>query len=170
MKASKGVHSLLWGAACDPILPRNRAQIRQLVELDEVSSPQPWTADRYRVELSKANVSCWGVTLDDGRLAGYAIIRNGHLKATVTDILVHKDLRRNGVGRMLLGCIDARVLNKERRVLEFIVGERDLGTQFFLRECCVRATDVLHNEDGGDGRYVFLATHGFSDGCKGERS
>lgn len=161
MKA--GIHSALGGMKCEVVHAGSRDAIQQLVELDESSAPTPWPAAQFRVELSKAHMTCLAATLDDGRIVGYAMVRIGHVKATVTDMLVHADHRRQGVGRQLLKCVDAKLLVGSRKAIELVVGERNLGVQNFLKACGIRG-EFIPGDGDRDGFVIFLAPAGFSEG------
>jgi [ribosomal protein S18]-alanine N-acetyltransferase len=76
--------------------------LEQVVEIDQISFPLPWTPSSFRYELTDNQASrCWVVEMD-GRVAamlvGWLIVDEIHIATIAT----HPDFRGRGIGRQLL--------------------------------------------------------------------
>lgn len=144
---------------CYQINPSVKDSLDSLARLDKSSNVNPWSADQFQFELSRANRVCYGIEWR-GEFAGYTIVKTEFIRATVLDFLIHKDHRRKGLGRELLKHIDERLMSPYRRVLEITLSDRDLDAHLFLKQCRVKATDVIRGEK--QDLYLFRAFHLFS--------
>lgn len=144
---------------CYQINPGVKDSLESLVRLDRSSNVNPWSADQFQFELSRANRACFGIERK-GEFAGYAIVKTEFVRATMLEFLIHKDHRRKGMGRELLRHIGDRVLGPYCGTLEITLTDRDLDAHLFLKRCGVRATDVLKGQKHD--LYIFRAFHPFS--------
>lgn len=151
MKAVKGTQSPTFGMICEKLDPRDRVHMAQLADLDAESSPNHWDAAKYRQEISRPHVSCHGVTLGDGTLVAYAIVRESGVAVAITDMMVGSNYRRKGVGRMLVDCVRKSHVEGPRESIEVVVDDVNLDAHLFLKHIGFRG-EVLRE----DGRYFYL--------------
>ncbi|HHV61773.1 MAG TPA: ribosomal protein S18-alanine N-acetyltransferase [Firmicutes bacterium] len=73
-----------------------------VVEIESISFPTPWSRNAFASELFHNSRACYLVASVDGRVVGYVgtwlILDEAH----VTNIAVHPDYRRQGIGEKLL--------------------------------------------------------------------
>jgi ribosomal-protein-alanine N-acetyltransferase len=83
------------------VLPMSADDLDELMEIEKVSFPTPWSRESYLAELEN-EVSYYRVIRCNGKLVGYGglwlIIDEGH----VTNIAVHPDFRKQGIGEKLM--------------------------------------------------------------------
>lgn len=83
------------------IRPLVKEDLDELMEIERVSFPTPWSKESYVAELEN-DFSLYLAACYQGRLVGYAgmwlIVDEGH----VTNIAVHPDFRQRGLGVKLL--------------------------------------------------------------------
>jgi len=83
------------------IRPLVKEDLDELMEIEKVSFPTPWSKESYLAELEN-DFSFYIAACCRGHLVGYAgmwiIVDEGH----VTNIAVHPDFRRRGLGAKLL--------------------------------------------------------------------
>jgi ribosomal protein S18 acetylase RimI-like enzyme len=140
-----GTQSKLFGMTCVSMNPMDRSHLIELADMDASASPNPWSASKFKQELTKPFVSAYGVVGPDRTLIASAVVRKGDMAVTLTDILVRPEYRRRGVGKMLIDCIRKKCLNETRKFLEVVVSDGDLGTHLFLKACKFRG-EVIRDE------------------------
>lgn len=86
------------------IAPLRRRDLKELMEIERVSYPRPWTEGVFRSELDqvRAGTRCYLVARRGGELVGYAGLMYAVDDAHVTNIAVARHAQRQGVGRRLL--------------------------------------------------------------------
>lgn len=88
----------------------------RIEEIENVSSPHPWTRSAFEAELGHAGSRGWVVD-DDGLVRGFAFFRVVGDEAELLLTAVHPDARRRGHGRALLAtALDALVAEGVGRV------------------------------------------------------
>lgn len=95
------------------IRPMTEADLDEVLEIEQVSFPTPWSRSSYASELQQNSLSLYLVVLQEGRLVGYAgmwiIIDEGH----ITNVAVHPEYRNRGLGCLLMReLIDLAVQNR----------------------------------------------------------
>lgn len=94
------------------IRPMELADIPAVLVVDRSSFPTPWSAKAFQGEL-KANVYAhYFVAERDGEVVGYAGVWTVLDEAHVTNIAVHPDHRRLGIGRLLLATLVTRAIEQ----------------------------------------------------------
>lgn len=162
-KASIGSNDPLFGAMVSQVNPHRRDEMSRLAELASGSAEKPWDATKYKQELTKFGMRCYVLEHRNGEYIGYVIVARDPLKASLVDIVVHKDHRRRGVGTLLLKYLDSVALTETRRYLEVVVPERNAGMLAFLKHNKIRARKVLRGETTDD--FLFRTEIGFSGIC-----
>lgn len=83
------------------ILPLTHQQLDPLLEVEQNAFKKPWSRAQFLGELS-SDATRYFVAEADGRIVGYAgcwlIVDEVH----ITNIAVHSDFRRRGIGQQLL--------------------------------------------------------------------
>ncbi|MCB4791115.1 MAG: ribosomal protein S18-alanine N-acetyltransferase [Elusimicrobia bacterium] len=89
------------GALNLEFLPLKREYISEILEIEKVSFPEPWTREMFERELSLP-LSRFFVLKFENKIAGYAagwlILDEAH----ITNIAVHPDYRNKGLGSKAL--------------------------------------------------------------------
>ena len=86
------------------IEPMRRRHIRDALLIEEQCYPKPWTAGVFasEIELARQGERHYVVARSEHELIGYAGLMFTPDEAHITNIAVHPDFRRGGVGRLLL--------------------------------------------------------------------
>jgi len=83
------------------ITPLSAEHIPQLAQLELLCFAVPWSADAFKNEMHN-NLACYSVMLDGQTVIGYYglwhVLDEGH----ITNIAVHPEYRRQGIGSQLL--------------------------------------------------------------------
>lgn len=76
--------------------------IDQVLEIEALSFKTPWLRASFENELLMNNLARYMVCTEDGMIAGYIgcwhIVDEGH----ITNIAVHPNFRRQGIGKLLI--------------------------------------------------------------------
>jgi ribosomal-protein-alanine N-acetyltransferase len=78
------------------------ADIDGVREVEVQSFPNPWSSKAFMSELRDNKYAYYLVACIDGRIIGYAGMWRLFSEAHITNIAVHPDFRRRGVGELLL--------------------------------------------------------------------
>lgn len=84
-----------------------KSDIDEIVELEEICFPEdPWSRASFETEIDNP-LSVFFVARDEetGRMMGYGGMWLMHDVADITNIAVHPDYRREGIGRELLNLL-----------------------------------------------------------------
>jgi len=102
------------------IRPMELDDLPQVLEIERRSFPTPWSEKAFRGELTVNAYAYYIVAETDGRVVGYAGMWVIMDEAHVTNIAVHPDYRRSGVGRRLLEALIERAADRgcDRMTLE----------------------------------------------------
>lgn len=84
--------------------PMRRRDIRDALLIEEQCYPKPWTAGVFasEIDLARHGERFYLVARLEHELIGYAGLMFAPDEAHITNIAVHPNMRRNGVGRLLL--------------------------------------------------------------------
>jgi ribosomal-protein-alanine N-acetyltransferase len=96
------------------------ADLEEVLAIERASFSMPWSRGAFLYELEQNRVARCYVVREDGRLIGYICLWEVADEVHVTNVAVHPDLRRRGVGRALLSAVldDARQRKLRLVVLE----------------------------------------------------
>jgi ribosomal-protein-alanine N-acetyltransferase len=82
--------------------PMSESDLPEVMEIEKVSFPTPWSKESYLAEL-ESEAACYRVVRLDGKLVGYGgmwlIVDEAH----ITNIAVHPDFRQQRIGERLMG-------------------------------------------------------------------
>ena len=98
--------------APSPYIERMRPEdLDQVIAIERVSFSMPWSRGAFVYEMEQNQVArCW-VMRDGARVTGYLCLWEIADEIHITNVAVHPDARRNGIGRALL----RRVIDDARR-------------------------------------------------------
>lgn len=102
------------------IRPMRLDDLAAVQVVDRASFPTPWSEQTFRGELTTNRYADYIVAEVEGRVVGYAGMWVILDEAHVTNIAVHPDFRRRGIGARLLATLCARAKRRhcERITLE----------------------------------------------------
>lgn len=101
------------------IVPMRRRHIRAILEIENQVYPKPWTAGVFASEIDQVRSGSrhYVVGLREGALVGYGGLMFVGDEAHVTNIAVDPTLRRQGIGRLLLGHLVDVAIEREAQAL-----------------------------------------------------
>ena len=76
--------------------------VEQVLDIERVSFPTPWTRAAFCYEIEQNKVARCTVMRDGGVVVGYLCLWEIGREIHVTNLAVHPEWRRRGVGRRLL--------------------------------------------------------------------
>jgi ribosomal-protein-alanine N-acetyltransferase len=96
------------------------ADLDEVVAIERASFSMPWSRGAFLYEMEQNQVARCLVVRDGGRVIGYVCLWEVADEMHITNIAVHPQHRRRGIGRLLLGGVleDAR-----QRALRIVVLE-----------------------------------------------
>ena len=96
------------------------ADLEEVLAIERASFSMPWSRGAFLYELEQNRVARCYVVREDGRLIGYICLWEVADEVHITNVAVHPDVRRRGVGRSLLSAVldDARQRKLRLVVLE----------------------------------------------------
>ena len=86
------------------IQPMRRRHIRAALVIEEQCYPKPWTAGVFasEIDLARRGMRYYAVLTDEDQVVGYGGLMFAPDEAHITNIAVHPDRRRVGLGRVML--------------------------------------------------------------------
>lgn len=79
--------------------------IKPMAEMDNLCFSAPWSEESFETEIKNNHLAFYIVAEIGGRMAGYAglwcIVDEGH----ITNVAVHPDFRRRGIGEALISVL-----------------------------------------------------------------
>lgn len=94
---------ILWDRLHPPQLrPLREADLEELCAIEKLCFPTPWTRAHFSEELKKPDICFWRVLESNGRVAAYGGFWKAVDEAHFTNIAVHPQQQRQGLGRRLL--------------------------------------------------------------------
>lgn len=86
--------------------------LNQVLEIEEVSFPSPWSYYAFAYELLQNNLAHYIVALNGQKVVGYSGMWLILDEAHITNVAVHPDLRQKNIGKsLMLEMIRLAVLN-----------------------------------------------------------
>lgn len=83
------------------VQPMAEAHIPSVMEIEHASNPSPWSEASIRGELKNAQASYF-VAIADNQIRGFCGYWKVIDEAHITNVAVHPDCRRAGIGRSLI--------------------------------------------------------------------
>ena len=144
------------------------SDLGDVLVIERASFAMPWSRGAFLYEIEQNRVArCW-VGREDGRLLGYICLWEVTDELHITNVAVHPDTRRRGIGRALLesvfararaaGCrmvlLEVRPSNVEARTLYESLGFRVVGRRLGYyydtgEDALVMEASVVPVEPGG---------------------
>ncbi len=106
------------------IRPLGYADLPDVIAIERLSFPAPWSLAMFVLELSKPSSICAGATLD-GDLIGYLICSRYHTVWHLMNVAVHDDHRRSGIAKALLEHLLEAAGDHDRYTLEVRVSNAE---------------------------------------------
>lgn len=78
------------------------ADLEQLCAIEKLCFSTPWTRGHFSEELKRPEICHWRVLEQEGRIAAYGGFWKAVDEAHFTNIAVHPDFQRQGLGRQML--------------------------------------------------------------------
>ena len=142
------------GASGLVIAPMSRRDLEQVMRIEDVSYPRPWTRRLFEGELDMAQRGerCYLVARDNGVLVGYAGLMYVVADAHVTNIAVASEQQRRGIATRLLAELSWEAVRHgcDAMTLEVRVSNtaaRSLYERFGFVEAGVRKNYYENTED-----------------------
>ncbi len=123
------------------IEPVRSYDIDRVLEIERLCFPVPWSKESFKLEVERNRFAKYLAVKYGGEVIGYGgmwlIIDEAH----ITNIAIHPDYRRRGLGRALLLSLMEEAIKKGIKSMTLEVRVSNLGAQALYRE--------LDFEDGG---------------------
>jgi ribosomal-protein-alanine N-acetyltransferase len=87
------------------VRPMTSGDLPDVLRIERVSFPTPWSERTFRNLMRRANARLWVAESHGGELLGYAVVWFAGPEAELGDIAVRPAARRAGVGRALVGIV-----------------------------------------------------------------
>jgi ribosomal-protein-alanine N-acetyltransferase len=110
----------------EQIGPMTSAEIEAVSQLERLCFSLPWSKEAFRLEVERNKCARYFTAKMDGRVVGYGGMWLVLDEAHITNIAVHPDYRRRGVGRLIMQTLmeEAARLDIERMTLEVRVSNK----------------------------------------------
>lgn len=132
-----------------------RADMPEILMIEEKSFPDPWTEQDFLEQLKQRN--CIGkVAIRNGQLAAYVIYELERTAIRIVNFVVAPVFRGEYIGSELMDHVLQAMQRQKRRCVTAYVWERNVGFQMFLKSRGFYAdASVRGYYDSGDDCYVF---------------
>ena len=84
------------------ITPMKREDIEEVLQLERMCFSLPWSREAFRMEVEQNQCARYYVARANGMLIGYGGMWLVLDEAHITNIAVHPEYRRRGVGRLIV--------------------------------------------------------------------
>lgn len=116
------------------IRPLTRRDIKEVMDIEQVSFPDPWQEAMFYSELNNRKISRFYVAMIDGRLVGYIGMWIIQDEAHILNLAIHPDYRRQGIGSRLLETLFEKARKKGvKRVTLEVRASNTTAQQFYKR-------------------------------------
>ncbi|NLP18092.1 MAG: ribosomal protein S18-alanine N-acetyltransferase [Firmicutes bacterium] len=106
-----------------------KCHLAEIVALEKICFSNPWTYEGYRFELEDNKLAQYLVALKDERVVAYGGMWLILGEAHVTNLAVHPDYRRRGLGEVLMRCLMARAYGAGARCITLEVRQSNRAAQ-----------------------------------------
>lgn len=108
------------------IFPMTIEDLDAICQLERLCFPLPWSREAFRMEIEKNKCAKYFVAKDGDKAVGYGGMWIVLDEAHITNIAVHPDYRRRGIGRLIMQTLmDVAIkLGIERMTLEVRVSNK----------------------------------------------
>jgi ribosomal-protein-alanine N-acetyltransferase len=104
----------------EQVLPMKAEDVDDVSQLEKLCFSLPWSREAFRMEVEQNKCARYFTVRVDGQLAGYGGMWLVLDEAHITNIAVHPEYRRRGLGRLIMHALmeEAARLGVERMTLE----------------------------------------------------
>jgi len=131
-----------------------RRDMPLVFEIDEKSSPHPWSEEDFSRQLRRRN--CIGMVAEhNNQIVGFMIYELHKASLHVLNFAVHPAVRHRRVGQQMIAKLVDKLSQQRRERIDLLVRESNLSSQFFLKAMGFRAVKVLRGywDDSGEDAY-----------------
>lgn len=134
--------------------------VKPMAEMDILCFSAPWSEESFEKEITDNNLAFYIVAEIDGRMVGYAglwcIVDEGH----ITNVAVHPDFRRRGIGEALVSVllsntIENGIQSHTLEVRQSNLAAISLYTKFGFEPAGIRKN---YYEDNGEDAIIMWRT------------
>ncbi len=94
------------------IRPMTEQDVDAVVEIEQMCQPQPWTAEHFHNEVAEITFSSPLVAVQGGKTVGFLISWYMADVVEITNVAVHPEFRRQGIGKKLLEAVFEQAMLK----------------------------------------------------------
>ena len=98
------------------VMQMDQTHVSQIAELEKMCFSDPWSENSIASELDN-RLSDWLVAVESEQVVGYVGAQTVIDGTDMMNIAVHPDHRRNGIARMLIDALCARLRQRGSRML-----------------------------------------------------
>lgn len=133
-----------------------RNDLKDILKIENTCE-HPWTEKRF-IESLRRRDGIGMVAQLNNSIVGYVTyrFRDEHLR--LTNLVVHPEYRRIGIGTQIINKMKYKVdFSPRRKAIYFDIRETNLDMQLFLKKMDFRAIRIVHNawSDTGEDTYRF---------------
>lgn len=156
-----------------------KEDIDEILEIEKVSFPSPWTREAFLTELKERNSSCFLVAKNEGRIVGYAgfwliipacsfLPEAGGDEAHITNLAVHPEYRKKKIGEGLIRSLLKLAVSKGAKRATLEVRPSNIAAQNLYKKFGFKVGGIqkgYYSDTGGDAlimRNRNLTAHLFS--------
>lgn len=134
-----------------------RQNLEEVMEIENLSFPWPWTVDELMSCLRRTSVVGMVAKRAD-RVVGFMIYELLKSRLHVLNFAVHPEFRRQQVGSQMVDKLIFKLSQQRRTEIVLEVRERNLAAQLFFKRCGFEAEGVIrgHYEDTDEDAYQFV--------------
>jgi len=125
----RGLNPGGFGAEDVQILRMQPSDLDEVLAIERVSFPTPWSRGAFMAELFDSSRSCYLVAKLNGRVVGYIGVWLILDEAHITNIAVHPCYRRRGIGRKLLRSMMRVAASRGAKRMTLEVRASNIGAQ-----------------------------------------
>lgn len=132
-----------------------RADMPSVIAIEEASYGSPWSEEEFLRVLRQRNVI--GMSIDIEKvLVGYMVYEIHTSRLHLSNLAVHPENRREGIGHALIEKMQSKLAFGRRNRITCEIRETNLAGQLFLRSQGFRAITVFRDfyEDTNEDAYL----------------
>lgn len=118
-----------------------RQDMKRVVEIEQDSFEFPWSETEFILALRQRN--CIGMVAEiNEQVVGYMVYELHKARLEVLSIAVHKDFRRQGVGKAMVYKLISKLSYERRNKISLMVRESNLDALNWLKRLGFRALGI----------------------------
>lgn len=111
-----------------------KEDIDQILEIEELSFPSPWSREAFLTELGQRDSSRFLVAKSEGKVVGYAGFWLIFDEAHITNLAVHPDYRKRKIGERLIRFLLKLAVSKGAKEATLEVRPSNLAAQSLYKK------------------------------------